>query len=207
MWHYLPALVLTASSAFLAMRVGKFFWLGVALFGFYALFSFFFFRDPPRAILAGPNEAVSPADGTIVGIEDLQESPYYGGPCKRVSIFLSVLSVHVNRAPFEGTVTALKYEPGRFKNALDPESSKVNEANVVWFDTPKGPVTVRQISGAVARRIVCPLAVGDRLDTGMKFGMIKLGSRTELFLPPDTEICVKIKEKVWAGTSVIARFQ
>ncbi len=164
-----------------------------------------FFRDFPRTIPAGPKEIVSPADGTIVAVEDLEETPHYGGPTRRVSIFLSILSVHVNRAPCESTVTQVKYAPGKFKNAMNPESSKVNESNAVWLDTPHGPMTVRQISGAVARRIVCPVVPGTRLEKGERFGMIRFGSRTELYLPPGTEVCVKLKDKVYAGSTVIAR--
>lgn len=164
-----------------------------------------FFRDFPRTIPSGPEEIVSPADGTVVAIEDLEETPHYDGPARCVSIFLSILSVHINRAPYEGTVTRVKYAPGKFKNAMNPESGKVNESNAVWFDTPRGPMTVRQISGAVARRIVCPAATGMRLEKGEKFGMIRFGSRTELYLPPGTEVCVKLKDKVYAGSTVIAR--
>lgn len=165
-----------------------------------------FFRDFPRAITASENEVVSPADGTIVAIEDLEETPHYDGPTRRVSIFLSILSAHVNRAPYEGAVTHVEYAPGKFKNAMNPESSRVNESNAVWFNTPRGPMTVRQISGAVARRIVCPAAPGMNLEKGEKFGMIRFGSRTELYLPPGTEVCVKLKDKVYAGSTVMARF-
>lgn len=169
------------------------------------LFTLFFFRDPVRTVTAAAGEAVSPADGTVVAIEDLEDSPYYDGPCKRISIFLSIFSVHVNRAPFEGTVTEITYKPGKFKNAMRAETTDYNESNTVRMDTAHGPVTVRQISGAIARRIVCPCEVGNRLSKGEKFGMIKFGSRTELYLPPETEICVSPKEKVHAGSTVVAR--
>ncbi|HIJ74058.1 MAG TPA: phosphatidylserine decarboxylase family protein, partial [Candidatus Hydrogenedentes bacterium] len=151
-------------------------------------------------------EAVAPADGVVVGIEDLDECPHYDGPCRRLSIFLSILDVHINRAPLEGIVRQIDYWPGKFHNAMKAESSECNESNAVWLDTAHGLVTVRQISGAIARSIVCVPSVGDRLGPGQKFGMIKLGSRTELCLPLDATICVKMKQKVRAGTSVVARF-
>lgn len=166
-----------------------------------------FFRDFPRTITAASHEVVSPADGTVVAIEDLDESPHYHGPTRRVSIFLSVFNAHLNRAPYPGTVTAVKYAPGLFKDARLPETSKVNESNAVWMDTDKGPITVRQISGAVARRIVCPVAEGTVLGKGEKFGMIRFGSRTELYLPAGTEVTVALNQSVYAGTTVMARFQ
>lgn len=165
-----------------------------------------FFRDFPRTITAAPNEVVSPADGTVVAIEDLEESPHYDGPTRRVSIFLSVFNAHLNRAPYPGTVTAVKYLPGMFKDARLPETSQVNESNAVWMDTDKGPMTVRQISGAVARRIVCPVSEGIVLAKGEKFGMIRFGSRTELYLPAGTEVTVALNQSVHAGTTVMARF-
>ena len=170
------------------------------------VFTLFFFRDPKRIVVAKPQELVAPADGVIVGIEDLEDSPHYKGPCRRVSIFLSVLDVHVNRAPFEGDVHRVVYMPGHHKNAMRADTSECNESNAVWMKTPHGDLTVRQISGAVARRIVCRCGVGETLGKGEKFGMIKLGSRTELYLPPGTEVCAVMKQKVRAGTTVVARF-
>ena len=165
-----------------------------------------FFRDFPRQIMAQPNEVVSPADGTIVAIEDIDDTPHYDGPTRRVSIFLSVFNAHVNRAPFDAEIRDILYAPGQFKDARNPESSQVNESNALWLDTPEGPITVRQISGAVARRIVCPTAPGACLQKGEKFGMIRFGSRTELYLPPGTHVCVSLKDKVHAGTSILAKF-
>lgn len=181
-------------------------WIGapVSLLGVGMLL---FFRDFPRTIAAQPNEVVSPADGTITHIEDFESDPHYVGPGRKVSIFLSVFSAHINRAPYEATVRDVRYAPGKFLDARDPECSKVNESNAVWLDTPRGPMTVRQISGAVARRIICPVQTGNTLDKGQKFGMIRFGSRTELFLPPGTEVTVKIGEYVYAGLTIMARFQ
>lgn len=165
-----------------------------------------FFRDPPRPCKATGSELVSPADGAIVGIEDLDASPHYDGPCKRISIFLSVLNVHVNRTPVDAKVEKIIYKEGAFKNAMKAETSECNESNAVWLDTEYGPMTVRQISGAIARRIVCPIQPGEQLARGEKFGMIKFGSRTELYLRTDAKIHVTMGQKVRAGATIIAEF-
>ena len=175
------------------------------LFLLAGLYTLFFFRDPPRTIPTGPDDIVAPADGMIVGIEPIEETPYYEGPCLRVSIFLNLFNVHINRAPRAGTIRRILYRPGQFKNAMKAETTECNEANTVWMDTDCGPMTVRQISGLIARRIVCRATPGDDLQRGQKFGMIKFGSRTELYLPPTCEVSVAMKEKVKAGSSVVAR--
>ena len=166
-----------------------------------------FFRDFPRTITAAPQELVSPADGTVVAVEELDDTPHYNGPCTRISIFLSVFNAHLNRAPWDATVVDVRYLPGKYLDARNPESSKVNESNAVWLDTPKGPMTVRQISGAVARRIVCPVKAGETLTKGEKFGMIRFGSRTELYLPRTAQVSVAPGLAVRAGLSVLARFE
>ena len=172
----------------------------------FGLFTLYFFRDPNRPISTKPEDIVSPADGTVVGIDDLETSSHYEGPCRRVSIFLSIFNVHVNRAPCDGAITAIAYQPGQFLNAMNPESSERNEANTVAMSTAQGPVVVRQISGLIARRIVCRRQEGDTLVKGERFGMIRFGSRTELFLPPNTPVCVTLKESVRGGATVMARF-
>jgi len=164
-----------------------------------------FFRDFPRTVTAKNDEIVAPADGVVVAIDELPESPHYAGPCKRVAIFLSLFNVHVNRAPYNGVVRETRYTPGKFHLAMKPAAGDANEANAVYLDTPAGPMTVRQISGAVARRIVCPVTPGTPLRTGEKFGMIRFGSRTELYLPPETRICVKLRAEVRAGLTIVAR--
>ncbi len=203
-WFYTPVILIGIVLTALLWRTG-YGWAGmlVVLLGVGMLL---FFRDFPRTIQAAENELVSPADGTVVAIEDLEETPHYTGKCTRVSIFMSVFSAHVNRAPFEGTVTAVKYAPGRYKNAMSPESSKVNESNALWMDTARGPITVRQISGAVARRIVCPASPGMHLQKGEKYGMIRFGSRVEVYLPVGTRIYVTMNQKVYAGTTLLGVF-
>jgi phosphatidylserine decarboxylase len=167
----------------------------------------FFFRDPQREINAEPDEILSPADGRIVGIEDLQGTPYHNGACTRISIFLSIFDVHINRAPFNGTVRKVEYRPGQFMSAMNPQSGDCNEANTVWMDTSNGPVTVRQVAGIIARRIVCKTSPGSILARGEKFGMIRFGSRTELYLPCDAEVCVSVGDTARAGLTVLARFR
>jgi phosphatidylserine decarboxylase len=113
----------------------------------------------------------------------------------------------VNRAPFEGTIRQINYKKGEFLNAMRTDTTDRNEANAVWMDTPKGLMTVRQISGLIARRIVCIAKPGDKIAKGQKFGMIKFGSRTELYLPVSAEITTKVGDKVAAGESILARMQ
>lgn len=203
-WYYTPVLLAGIALTALLWPAG-YAWAGALLVAL-GIGMLLFFRDFPRTIQAAENELVCPADGTVVAIEALDETPHYAGKCKRVSIFMSVFNAHVNRAPFEGTVTAVKYAPGRYKNAMDPVSSKVNESNAVWMETARGPITVRQISGAIARRIVCPATPGAHLQKGEKFGMIRFGSRVEIYLPAETRIYVTIKDKVHAGTTLLGAF-
>ncbi len=180
-------------------------WVGavVLLLGIYALF---FFRDPRRRVRASADEAVAPADGKVMAVDELEESPYYDGPCVRLIIFLSLFNVHVNRAPCAGVVEDVRYQPGLFLNALRAESSELNESNTLWMNTAHGVVAVRQISGMVARRIVCYAQPGDELAQAERFGMIRFGSRTELYLPPRAIMQVSAGDNVRAGASIVARF-
>jgi len=169
------------------------------------LFTLYFFRDPTRNVPQARDAIVSPADGTVVGVARLEETEWYDGPCVQIAVFLSIFNVHVNRWPYAGRVLAKAYKPGEFLDARSSDAGERNEAQTVWIDTPAGPMTVRQISGLVARRIVCLVEEGDSLVKGEKFGMIKFGSRTELYLPPDTEIAVREGDKVKGGATVVAR--
>jgi phosphatidylserine decarboxylase len=180
-------------------------WAGVPILAL-GIGMLLFFRDFPRAITAAANEAVAPADGKVVGVETLASTPYYDGPCQRLSIFLSVLDVHVNRSPCEATVRDVQYKTGLFKVAMRADTSDINESNTIYLDTPHGPVTVRQISGAIARRIVCPVKPGAQLATGERFGMIRFGSRTELYLPPTAKFIAANGDRVRGGATVVARF-
>jgi phosphatidylserine decarboxylase len=165
-----------------------------------------FFRDPRRRVPSEPGAVVAPADGVVTAVEHLDESPHFDGPCQRISIFLSLFNVHINRMPCDCRVLSVAYAQGRFLNAMRDAASTENESTTLRLETPHGPLTVRQISGLVARTIVCPAAVGDDYERGEKFGMIKFGSRTELYLPLEAEIVVEAKESVKAGKTIVARF-
>jgi phosphatidylserine decarboxylase len=170
-----------------------------------------FFRDPARTVPAGPGLVVSPADGKVVDIEQIEHDDFIGGPAVKIGIFLSIFNVHINRAPVAGRVIGLKYRPGKYLNALRPESARENEQLAVYIESVDGShrgMIVRQITGAIARRIVCWLKPGDTLNTGEQFGMIKLGSRTELVMPaePGLQIRTQLGEHVKAGTSVLASY-
>lgn len=170
-----------------------------------------FFRDPPRTIPADARDLVSPADGTIVELAQVSAQGFPNGIAFRVGIFLSVFNVHINRSPISGTVKQLRYFPGRFLNALKSASARENEQ--LWIDMEHEatgfPIRVTQISGALARRIVCELRTGQKINKGEKFGMIKLGSRTELYLPADVpiEVMVKLGQKVKGGETVLLRLK
>ena len=171
-----------------------------------------FFRDPPRAIPQGPGLIVAPADGKLAEITRLEHDPDLGGPAVRLGIFLSIFNVHINRSPAEARVIALRYSPGEFRNALDPASARVNEHAQITFEEEAPPhrrMVVRQIAGAIARRIVCDLRPGEVLARGQKFGMIKFGSRTELILPDAANLRVasRVGDRVRAGASVLAQYE
>ncbi len=163
-----------------------------------------FFRDFPREVQADDKVILAPADGTVIEVAVLEDTPHYQGRALYVAIFMSVFNVHVNRAPCDGTAKEARYAPGHHKNAMTAEANRVNESNALYLDTDAGPVTVRQISGAVARRIVCRAEPGMRLKQGEKFGMIKFGSRVELYLPPDLLPQVVVGAKTRAGITAMA---
>lgn len=170
-----------------------------------------FFRDPPRPAPAEPGLVLSPADGKVVDIEELAHDDHVGGPAVKIGIFLSIFNVHINRAPMSGRVIGLRYRPGKYLNALRPESARENEQLAIMIETDDGHhrgIVVRQITGAIARRIVCWLKPGDELKRGEQFGMIKLGSRTELVLPNETGLTIHVQygDRVKAGTSILADF-
>jgi phosphatidylserine decarboxylase len=171
----------------------------------------YFFRDPPRRVPQGPGLVVSPADGKVVEIVRLDHDPFVGGPAVRIGIFLSIFNVHLNRAPCAARSIALRYSPGKYLNALNPRSAIENEAMWLGFEEVEAPyrrLVVRQIAGAIARRIVCAVRPGEVLARGQKFGMIKLGSRTELIVAddPTLEIAASIGQRVRAGRTVLARY-
>jgi phosphatidylserine decarboxylase len=184
------------------------FWLLVI--GSVTLFFFFgqFFRSPVRKINITDDAVVSPADGKIVVIEKVVEDEFFNDERIQVSIFMSPLNVHLNRVPFDGTVDYYKYHPGKYLVAFHPKSSKLNERNSCVIRDGKGrQVLMRQIAGAVARRIRFYLREGQEVKQGEELGFIKFGSRMDLFLPLDTEIAVEMGQPVKAGIDVIARLK
>jgi len=169
------------------------------------LFTLYFFRDPERVPPPGENTAVSPADGLVTTVDEVEEGEFLNTRLLRIGIFLSVLDVHVNRAPLAGEVVHSEPKPGRYLDARNPLSSVLNVSRSWVFSGSAGTVIVRQITGAIARRI-CPWAVvGDKLSRGERFGMIRFGSRTELLLPLDAEILVRPGDHVHGGETPVAR--
>jgi phosphatidylserine decarboxylase len=171
-----------------------------------------FFRDPYRAVPMDKDILLAPADGRITDIEVVDEDGFVGGPAIRIGIFMSIFDVHINRAPCNAKVEKITYRQGRYTNAMSPKSGRVNESNDLWLirtDSPEDKFIVRQISGAIARRIVCRASEGQSLTGGEKFGMIKFGSRTELYVPAReyAECLVKVGDKVKAGVSVLVRYE
>jgi len=186
--------------------------ISVAVFcGLMSVWSLSFFRDPYRKIPDNPNLLLSPADGTITDIETVTDCPDLPGEYLRIGIFLSIFNVHINRTPCPVRIQKITYKKGRYTNALNPHSGRVNEANDILMtrlNDPKDALLVRQISGAIARRIVCNAQIGQEFPGGYRFGMLKFGSRTELYLPArqDTKCLVKVKDKVKAGLTILARY-
>jgi len=159
-----------------------------------------FFRDPDRAVPMVLNGVLAPADGRVIGVQDAVDP--FVGPAVRVAIFLSPLDVHVNRAPIAGVVTDVVYTPGRFVAAYDP-AAESNERCAVRLQGEHARVTVVQIAGVAARRIVCRVGPGDKLAAGERFGMIRFGSRTDCYMPRGTEVTVRVNEHVRGGQTVI----
>jgi phosphatidylserine decarboxylase len=173
---------------------------------------FWFFRNPRREVPDVAGVVVAPADGKVVAIEEVASDEFVGGRAIQIGIFLSIFNVHINRSPIRARVIGLRYRPGKMLNALRPESARENEQLAVRIEEEASPhrrMVVRQITGQFARRIVCWLKPGDVVDAGEQFGMIKLGSRTELVLPCETglEITVKVGEKILAGSTIVARYR
>ena len=174
-------------------------WLALApiLLG---VFFLWFFRDPERRIPDGPGVIVSPADGEVTAVDQFIEN---GERKQRISIFLNVFSVHVNRAPIAGTITGISYQKGKFGNAMSAGSSDSNEQNIVTLQGEGQTIVFKQIAGLLARRIVFNPRVGDKLGRGQRVGMIKFGSRTDVILDQSVDVSVKVGEHVAGGSSIL----
>ncbi len=177
------------------------------LSGIFFIFSCYFFRDPARIISKEKDIIVSPADGTIIAISEENEPFFFKGKVLKISIFMSVFNVHVNRIPMEGTVTFFKYLRGKFYPAFKPAASVENEQSIIAIENASCKILFKQIAGILARRIVCQLREGHQVKRGDRFGMIKFGSRVDIFLPLDVQIRVKLNDKVKGGETIIGKIK
>ena len=178
-----------------------------ALFLFLMGFVAFFFRDPERPVPTDPRAAVSPADGRVMYVKKVTEDRFLKGEATLVSIFLSITDVHINRSPIEGAVKYREYVPGKYIVAYAEKASEINERNYLGLEKDGLKVLVCQIAGLVARRIVCWAGEGSYLQKGERFGLIKFGSCTQVYLPPEVEVTVKPGDVVRGGISIIGRMQ
>lgn len=206
-WFIVAFFTATTVLLFLALRLSNLFLLSVAmLLGILCMFTTYFFRDPDRQIVAQEGVILAPADGKIVRIAEIDHHPHIGGPARQISIFLSALDVHINRVPVSGVIDYVRYVPGKYLLAWRDKASKDNERTEIGITTSSGEkIAFRQIAGTVARRIVCYLSPGDSVSIGNRFGLIRFGSRMDVILSADTELIVKIGDRVQAGLTPIGR--
>ena len=197
-WIFTVLLVLATLSLLLTP------WLAL-LFVALIAYTFTFFREPERIAPADPDVVVAAADGVVVEIAELEETEVVRATMRRVAIFLSVFDVHTNRAPFDGRIIYREHHAGLCLDARNPDCSMKNEAMTWAFENPRVTLVVRQVTGAIARRIVGWSRVGDTLQKGERFGMIRFGSRTEVYLPLSATVLVKVGDRVAGGSSPIAR--
>ncbi|PYU00418.1 MAG: phosphatidylserine decarboxylase family protein [Acidobacteria bacterium] len=193
----LPPLVLGGGAFLLHWNVTA------AVLALLALFVFFFFRDPERVIPSEPGAVVSPADGRVVVVTEEENA---GRPGQRLSIFLAVWNVHVNRAPVSGTITKMDYRPGKFFAAMRERASFENEQQVFTLSNEAGEMVFKQIAGLIARRVVSWKKQGEQVLRGERIGLVRFGSRVDVWLPKGAEILAKVGENVKGGASVIARW-
>jgi len=197
-WILAVLFFLTLASWVLAAWLSLFFFVLI-------LYTLFFFRDPDRNIPADRNAVLAAADGTVTDISEVDETEVLKTRMHRVGIFLSVFDVHTNRAPIEGRITYRQHHDGLCLDARSQDCSEKNEAMTWGIENPRATVVVRQLTGAIARRIVAWAEVGDQLAKGERFGMIRFGSRTEVYLPLAASVQVKVGEHVTGGSTIIAR--
>ena len=210
-----PAVIVAAMLAALAGSAHLPVWAVVTIETVLAailVWALMFFRDPHRQTPPDDNVLVAPADGKVTDVETLDETEFTTGPTMRIGVFLSIFNTHINRAPCDARIEAITYRKGRYVNAMNPLSSKVNESNAVAMvrtNLPKDRLVVRQISGAIARRIVCAAQQGQELARGERFGMIKFGSRTELYVPAHERLkcMVRVGDTVKAGLTPLLRYE
>ena len=205
------SLILTIGSVLLVISVVFHWWFTAVFFLLVILSLLSFFRDPTRKIPDASNAMLSPADGVISSIHELAHFEPFNGPAVCIRIFLSVLDVHVNRSPCNGKVASLTSRPGKFLNALNPQSAQDNQALMMILHDDQGkPVAgVQQIAGLIARTIVCAAEPGDLLSAGQRYGMIKFGSTTELYIPANQTLLVHVQknERVYGGSTILVTIQ
>lgn len=188
-----------------ALGVAAFFahWIVAAVLWLLAAFTFYFFRDPERVIPSEQGAIVSPADGRVLVVTDEENE---GRPGKRISIFLAIWNVHVNRAPAEGTITRLDYRPGKFMVAARERASLENEQNVFALRGEAGEMVFKQIAGLIARRVVSWRCAGDHVARGERIGLVRFGSRVDVWMPQEANVLVKAGQNVKGGSSVLAHW-
>ena len=204
-WREVPLIVTGLAAACMASLLTRWRWLVMLpLVGLGWVF--YFFRDPQRApATSSPDYVIAPADGRVTDIELVNEPLFFEGQARRVSVFMSVLDVHVQHSPYTGLVALVHYQPGDFAPAYRQDTHG-NESNLIGLTTSRGPLAIKQIAGVLARRIVCRVAAGDKVVTGQRLGLIKFGSRVDLYLPPDVEVLVSLGQQVYGGETIMARW-
>jgi phosphatidylserine decarboxylase len=170
------------------------------------IFHFFFFRDPERQIPESENLILSPADGTVVVVEQVEENDFLKEKCWKISIFLSVFNVHVNRMPVSGKLAYVRYKSGQFLAAFNHRASDLNEQTIIGISSSRGPVLFKQIAGIIARRIIYRCEENQSVSAGERFGMIRYGSRVDVFFPLSASVKVERKDKVKGGISILGEF-
>ena len=206
-WFIIGAWVVALGLIAMAGRSGSTAWIVAAiLWSLLAVWVVAFFRDPERAWSRGDRLVVAPADGKVVSVVEVEEPAFFGGRAQRVSIFMNVFDCHVNRYPTDGTVAYRHYNPGEFGHAAAEKSSLSNEQSSVGLATARGKVLIRQIAGLVARRIVTDHPVGTLVHQGERLGMIRFGSRVDLFLPLGTRVLTHVGDTTRVGVTVVAEW-
>ena len=206
-WFILAAWVIALALLFAALRTGAIgWWIGVVVWLLLAVWVVAFFRDPERQWARGERLIVAPADGKVVSVVEVDEPAFMRGRATRISIFMNVFDCHVNRYPVDGTVAYRHYNAGSFGHAGAEKSSLSNEQASIGLETPRGKVLVRQIAGLIARRIVTDHQVGAPVRQDERMGMIRFGSRVDLFLPPGTRVLVHVGETTRVGVTVVAEW-
>lgn len=188
--------------SFIEPRILKYILIGISIvfFGF----TVYFFRDPERSTPTQENAIIAPADGKVIAVKTAYEGELFQGNATLISIFMSPLNVHVNRIPMSGKVVYTRYVEGEYFAAFEDKASEKNEQMIVGIEGSKGKILMKQIAGFIARRIVCELKVGDTVEVGERFGMIKFGSRVDIYVPLDAQVRVSVGTKTTAGETILA---